>query len=49
MNNALKKLEKNGIAKNMADFEKVFEDLDVKSADLTGALDSAVGQSSADS
>ena len=29
MKNALKKLEKTGIAKNMAEFEKVFEDLDV--------------------
>ena len=29
--------------KNMADFEKVFEDLDVKTADLNGALESSVG------
>ena len=29
MKNALKKLEKTGIAKNMGEFEKVFEDLDV--------------------
>ena len=49
MKNALRKLEKNGIAKNMTDFEKLFEDLDVKTADMNGALDSMVGQSSADS
>ena len=49
MKNAMKKLEKTGIAKNMADFEKVFEDLDVKTADMNGALDSIAGQSSADS
>ena len=29
MKNALKTLEKSGIAKNMGEFEKVFEDLDV--------------------
>ena len=29
MKNAMKQLEKSGISKNMASFEKVFEDLDV--------------------
>ena len=48
LNNALKQMEKNGIGKNMAAFEKVFEDLDVKTADMTGAIDS-VTASSADS
>ena len=49
MKNALKKLEKTGIGKNMADFEKVFEDLDVQTADMSGVMDGMVGQSSADS
>ena len=38
-------MEKNGISANMADFERVFEDLDVKTADITGALDSVVASS----
>lgn len=29
----------------MSNFEKVFEDLDVKTADITGALESATGSS----
>ena len=32
----------------MAAFEKVFEDLDVKTEDMTGALNSATGVSSED-
>ena len=38
-------MEKNGITKNMAAFEKVFEDLDVQTADLTGAIGSATAAS----
>ena len=38
-------MEKNGISKNMAAFEKVFEDLDVQTADLTGAISSATATS----
>ena len=38
-------MEKSGISKNMAAFEKVFEDLDVKTADLTGAIESATADS----
>ena len=49
MKNALKTLEKGKIGKNMAAFEKVFEDLDVKTEDMTGALNSATGVSSEDS
>ena len=37
-----------GITKNMAAFEKVFEDLDVNVESMTGALDSVTGQSAAD-
>ena len=33
----------------MADFEKVFEDLDVQTEGLTGVLDAAMGQDTADS
>ena len=36
-------MEKSGAAKNFGDFEKVFEDLDVKVADTTGALDAVTG------
>ena len=43
MTKALKTLNSAGMNKNMADFEKVFEDLDVKTADLNGALESSVG------
>ena len=32
----------------MADFEKVFEDLDVKTEDLTGALNVATGATAED-
>ena len=35
-------MQKSGITKNMADFEKVFEDLDVTSAVMTGAMDNVV-------
>ena len=38
-------MEKNGISKNMAAFEKVFEDLDVQTADMTGAISSATATS----
>ena len=37
-------MQKNGISKNMGAFEKVFEDLDVKTADITGAISSATGE-----
>ena len=49
MKNALKTLEKSGIAKNMDQFEKVFEDLDVQSAGMNAALDQVAGTTSADS
>jgi len=49
LKNALKQMEKSGISTNMADFEKVFEDLDVQVEGVTGALDNVVGASSADS
>ena len=42
-------MEKNGVNANMADFEKVFEDLDVQIAGMDGALETVTGQSSADS
>ena len=41
LQNALKQMEKSGIHKNMASFEKVFEDLDVKTEDITGAISNA--------
>ena len=39
MEAALKHMNKLGISEQMAGFEKVFEDLDVKTADITGVLD----------
>jgi hypothetical protein len=41
-------LEKSGVSANMASFEKVFEDLDVTSATINGALDNVGGISSSD-
>ena len=34
-----------GVSEQMMQFESVFEDLDVKVADVTGALDNVVGSS----
>ena len=48
LNNALKVMKQNKISENMADFEKVFEDLDVQIETMTGAMDS-VTASTADS
>ena len=39
LNNALKMMKSNKIGENMADFEKVFEDLDVQIATMDGALE----------
>ena len=39
-------MKKNGISENMADFEKVFEDLDVQIETMTGAMDSVTASSS---
>lgn len=38
-------MNKMKISENMANFEKVFEDLDVKTADITGVLDQVAGSS----
>ena len=48
LNNALKVMKQNKIGENMADFEKVFEDLDVQIANIDGVMDS-VTASTADS
>ena len=45
MEAALKHMNKLGISEQMAGFEKVFEDLDVKTADITGVLDQVTGSS----
>jgi charged multivesicular body protein 1 len=39
LNNALKVMKKNGVSENMADFEKVFEDLDVQVESMSSGLD----------
>ena len=48
LKNAMKQMEKSGIQKDLAGFEKVFEDLDVNVEGLTGALDSVAGPTSED-
>lgn len=40
LQNCMKKMDTLGIGASMSQFEKVFEDLDVKGEELTGALDS---------
>ena len=40
---ALQAMNASGITKNMAAFEKVFEDLDVNVESMTGALDAVTG------
>ena len=49
MKNAMHQLNKSGVAKSMGEFEKVFEDLDVQTEGMSGALDAVAGTSSADS
>ena len=41
-------MEKSGVMKNMAQFEEVFENLDVRIEGVTGALDMVAGQSTED-
>ena len=41
-------MEKSGVTKNLAQFESVFEDLDVQVEGVTGALDSVAGATSED-
>lgn len=48
LTSALAQMQKSGITQNMAAFEKVFEDLDVTTEGLTGALDNIAGQSAGD-
>ena len=39
LKNAMKQMDAVGVAGSMGDFEKVFEDLDVKTGDMNAALD----------
>ena len=48
LKNCLKQMEKSGVNANMADFERVFENLDVQVAGVTGALDSVAGATAED-
>ena len=41
-------MEKSGVSKDMAAFEKVFEDLDVNVEGLTGAMDAVAGPTAED-
>eukprot|EP00347_Sterkiella_histriomuscorum_P018037 403347029 len=45
LNSCLKHMNKLQISEQMMNFEKVFEDLDVKTADISGALESVTGSS----
>jgi hypothetical protein len=45
LESALKSMNKMQISEQMMQFESVFEDLDVKTADITGALDNITGSS----
>jgi len=45
LESAMKMMNKMKISEQMANFEKVFEDLDVKTEDITGALESVTGSS----
>lgn len=45
LESALKQMNKMQISEQMLQFESVFEDLDVKTADITGALDNITGSS----
>lgn len=38
-------MEKNGIANNVADFEKIFEDMEVKTGEMDAALENVYGTS----
>ena len=42
---AMKQMEKLGIAGSVADFEKVFEDMDVKTGEMDSALDNVFATS----
>ncbi len=41
-------MEKSGVGRDMAAFEKVFEDLDVQVEGVTGALDAVAGPTTED-
>ena len=42
---AMKQMDKMGVAGSVAEFEKVFEDMDVKIADIDGVLDNVYSTS----
>ena len=48
LKNCLKQMEKSGVGANMAQFESVFEDLDVQMEAVTGALDAVGGATTED-
>ena len=45
MTKAMKEMEKSGIANNVADFEKIFEDMEVKTGEMDAALENVYGTS----
>ena len=42
---AMKQMEKMGVAGSVAEFEKVFEDMEVKTGEISGAMDNIMGAS----
>ena len=49
LNGALAALNKSGVQANMANFERIMEDLDVQTEGMTATLDGVMGETSADS
>lgn len=45
LQNCMKKMDAIGAAGSIGDFEKVFEDMDVKTEEMTGALDNVYSTS----
>ena len=45
MSKAMKQMEKSGVSNAVADFEKVFEDMEVKTGEMDSALDNVYGSS----
>ena len=45
LSNAMKQMDSNGIANDVSSFEKIFEDMEVKTAEMDGALNTVYASS----
>ena len=45
MQKAMQEMEKSGISNSVADFEKVFEDMEVKTGEMDAAMENVYGTS----